>query len=489
MRWLPLILLVGCGPDDPGTSSTDPGGPLGDNAELLGIEVSTGDLSPAWDPARTHYAVDAANEATLEATPADPAASIRWFAEDHSADVFDEQTGPKARFDLTGGTRITVEVTSEDGSATTRTRVVPVPYDFPELTVFSDDPSPGYFFTANIDFGAPLSGVGRYRFVLDNEGIPLWIQKQDGLTFDFRSGPDGALTWLTVEQGGIALAADGTETRHLPVTEGTDPHEFTLLPDGGALIIGTRTHPTDLTAEGGPVDFPVIEQVAQELAPDGSVRFEWSTRGQVDLAHVPAMVFSDWTAEAIELAHMNSIEVDPHDGNWVISLRLPSQVVKVDRSTGDVLWRLGGPGSEFSFVDDDRANGWQGFAWQHSARVTGPDRILVFDNAMTVDAGAPSGDSRYAEYQLDLSAMTATLVAEWELADSGWTDAAGSAQRMANGNTVIGFGNNLFLPDFERAPQIVEVDPAGDIRFSLTFPQSEWAYRAWKLEDFDPERP
>ena len=45
--------------------------------------------------------------------------------------------------------------------------------------------------------------------------------------------------------------------------------------------------------------------------------------------------------------HLNSVEVDT-DGNLLISARNTWTVYKVDRSTGAVLWRLGGKRSDFT---------------------------------------------------------------------------------------------------------------------------------------------
>jgi hypothetical protein len=71
---------------------------------------------------------------------------------------------------------------------------------------------------------------------------------------------------------------------------------------------------------------------------------------------------------------MNSIEVDPADGNLLVSFRHTSSIVKLDRHSGKILWTLGGAEDMFGLA------GEQVFTFQHDVRKHGDGSMSVFDN-------------------------------------------------------------------------------------------------------------
>lgn len=56
-------------------------------------------------------------------------------------------------------------------------------------------------------------------------------------------------------------------------------------------------------------------------------------------------------ANYLNWTHGNSIEVD-HDDNIIVSNRAMSEIIKIDRYSGDIIWRLGGPMNDFIFIND-----------------------------------------------------------------------------------------------------------------------------------------
>jgi hypothetical protein len=75
----------------------------------------------------------------------------------------------------------------------------------------------------------------------------------------------------------------------------------------------------------------------------------------------------DWT-------HANSIWV-ADDGSVIVSIRHLNQVIAIAPDLQSVLWRLGGPGSDFSFPDSNDQ-----FYFQHTASLTPDGNVLLFDN-------------------------------------------------------------------------------------------------------------
>src|SRR6185503_18171487 len=101
--------------------------------------------------------------------------------------------------------------------------------------------------------------------------------------------------------------------------------------------------------------------------------------------------------------HPNAMTFDTA-GNYVVSWRNLDQIMAIDPNNGNVLWRLGGTKSDFTFVNDPL----NGFYKQHSVKVLANGDILLFDNG----AGHVPAQSRAVEYRLDMTAKTATMV--WE---------------------------------------------------------------------------
>ena len=147
-------------------------------------------------------------------------------------------------------------------------------------------------------------------------------------------------------------------------------------------------------------------------------------------------------------------------------------MIKLDRKTGDVIWKLGGLTSDFTFINDPLGQP----CGQHTASRLDNGNLLLFDNGQYCAPKAPErGEfTRIVEYALDEEAMTAELV--WSYSrDGAYTYSQGSAQRLDNGNTFIG------------SPiMATEVNPEGQIVFELeghTSTGLAQSYRAWRFPD------
>ena len=53
-------------------------------------------------------------------------------------------------------------------------------------------------------------------------------------------------------------------------------------------------------------------------------------------------------ATIIDYCHTNAIEQD-NDGNILISSRNMDEITKINRITGQIIWRLGGKNNQFEF--------------------------------------------------------------------------------------------------------------------------------------------
>ena len=91
------------------------------------------------------------------------------------------------------------------------------------------------------------------------------------------------------------------------------------------------------------------------------------------------------------------------NGDLVVSARHTWTVYRIDRTTGAIVWRMGGKRSDFTLGPG------VSFAWQHAALPIGGGRMLVFDNEAAGTAKhAPA--SQALVLSVDEAARTVTLV-------------------------------------------------------------------------------
>jgi hypothetical protein len=234
------------------------------------------------------------------------------------------------------------------------------------------------------------------------------------------------------------------------------------LPNGDALIMAINYRVMDLSPWGGPQAGTVFGNVLQRLTPAGNVVFAWDFLDHLSIESTDRLILNQLTPDSeLDFTHANAIDVTA-DGNYLVSMRHLSQVIKIDSTTGDLIWKLGGIGSNFAFEGDPLG----GFSFQHAARELPNGNILLFDNGN----GHNPPQSRAVEYQLDLDRFVATLVWQFNPEPHLFGLAMGFTQRLSNGNTLITYG---FLP------RVQEVSPSGQVLWDLQAPAGTgWIYRA-----------
>jgi Arylsulfotransferase (ASST) len=150
------------------------------------------------------------------------------------------------------------------------------------------------------------------------------------------------------------------------------------------------------------------------------------------------------------------------DDNLLVSARTTFAVYKIDRETGEILWRLGGKRSDFEMGPGT----WM--RYQHDARRQADGTITVIDNG-----GVQKDDKSYGlVLDLDEAAMTATLAREYGHPDERVATVMGSMQVLPNGNAFLGWGSK---------PLFSEFGEGGELLFSAGFPAEANSYRAFRF--------
>ena len=249
----------------------------------------------------------------------------------------------------------------------------------------------------------------------------------------------------------IELTPAGETVRTFAVASGnyTDPHELLLgfrdTTVVTAHLLGYELRTYDLSPIGGSAHTTLAVHSIERHNATGAVSFRWNS-GDV---FTPA----DWplpNPRAVDLVHPSSLAIGP-DGGYVVSFQGMDEITKIDSTTGEVLWRLGGRHNQFQVVDDPL----KGFLGQHNVQVLANGHLLLLDDHFR---GVPA-PARAVEYSLDTQSMIARMVWQYQPSGPVISPSMGSVQRLPNGATLVGFG---------AAGRVDEVAGDGSVIWSAT---------------------
>jgi hypothetical protein len=353
-----------------------------------------------------------------------------------------------------------------------------LPQDFPQITIDSiNNPASGKIFLANFPFGVQDS-LGSFLMIVNNDGTVENYKRIVNSGFDFKVQPNGNLSYAEVIQnfGGyadvrwIVLDTSLTPVDTFKCGNGynADLHEFKLLPNGHAVLIAYDPQPVDMSGEGGDPNALVLGAIIQELDASKNVIFQWRSWDYLNITDT----YANLTDATVDYVHINALDTDS-DRNFLMSARHMSQIVKIDRETGNIIWRLGGKSNEFTFVNENEDNSPNYFSYQHNISVLPGGNITLFDNGNQ----HPNQYSRGVEYRLNEQTKTATMVWEYRHSPDIYGFAMGTMQRLPDGNSLIGWG----AAGQNGSPALTEVHPDGSVAFELSFPAGQTSYRAFRF--------
>lgn len=326
-------------------------------------------------------------------------------------------------------------------------------------------------------FLAPTSKPGAQAgaLIVDASGQPVWFNpvRYGSWVSNFRVQTYRGEPVLTFWQGvvrppgfghgeGVILDSSYRQVGLVRAAHGraADLHEFRLTPWGTALITCfPQTAQADLSAVGGPPDGQVYESIIQEIdVQTGRLRFEWRS-----LEHIPVRESYLPLGGVYDYLHVNSIDFTP-DGHLLVSGRNTCALYKVDRHSGQVLWRLGGQRSDFAIGRGAHFN------WQHDAQHVNGTEISVFDNGLGPVQTEPQ--SRGLVLHVDQVRRTVRLIHAYRHPPPLRTSAMGSVQPLADGNVVVGWG---------LVPTLSEFSPDGSLITELRLPWGYNIYRGFRM--------
>jgi Arylsulfotransferase (ASST) len=326
-----------------------------------------------------------------------------------------------------------------------------LPDDFPKYTFTRYAPiSPRFFSVAP----RPPYLAGQYAIIFDNHGVPIWWYPEPA--YDTRVLPDGSVLWWNFS-GFATHRLDGSVIRTFKgVGVWANFRDLQLLPNGNHLIGAYVQRRHVDTRPYGPSDATVEDAELQEVSATGDLVWEWKSREHISLSET-----GRWWPDGppprgyYQLVHLNGFE--PAGNSVIASFRSVDAVYKINKSTGNIVWKLGGTTTPRSLKVKDDPRRYT-FGGQHDPRRLPDGTLTVFDNRRDLGQ-AP----RAVRFRIDERARTATLLQSITDPSVPESNCCGSARRMSGGDWLISWGRDNPVGGYK---------PNGERTFRLTFDSS-----------------
>ncbi|HLY65627.1 MAG TPA: aryl-sulfate sulfotransferase [Chloroflexota bacterium] len=264
-----------------------------------------------------------------------------------------------------------------------------------------------------------------------------------GTLFYLGKIPNDTFIGKSVFHGGAAMEADWNGKVLWEIKQPDQHHDGRLLKNGNVLLVCSTELPADIAKRvkggltgseqpGGKINGDYLV----EMTTDGKTVWEWRAWEHIEPEDYPILGPSD---DRTEWTHANAVSELP-DGNILLSFRNTSHVIRINRQTGSVEWRLGPPP----------------LSGQHGITPLPNGNYLLFDNGpFRADVGVQPF-SRILEINPDSKDIV------WKYQDGTnpgsahffFSSRISNPQRLPNGNTLVNEG--LYGRFFE-------VTPDGDV--------------------------
>lgn len=270
-----------------------------------------------------------------------------------------------------------------------------------------------------------LDGDGSYRW---------WAEVGDGHVGRARLSVDGQhILAMPVNNGPqdaeplLRFALDGSVAE--TVTVDGQHHDFIEHADGTLAFLVKDVREVDGEEITGD---RLVERAADGTQTEIWNAWDWLDPS-VDRTDLPD---NEWT-------HANALFYDEAEQAYYVNFLGLRALFKVDRATGDILWKMGTDDSDFVDEDGDTT------LLDHSHQFDLLDgSILAFENG-------PAGqqESRAVELSLDESDPVMQELWSWSADPALYTYSLGDVERLASGDTVVDYSANGVM---------IQVDASGE---------------------------
>jgi arylsulfate sulfotransferase len=243
--------------------------------------------------------------------------------------------------------------------------------------------------------------------------------------------------------------------------EGLDLHDFIYFSDDHYLILiyyekEVTNIPRNVVPSG---KADVVACVLQEID-HNKVIWQWDATDYPELYGLSHHDNDFASGKPCDYMHVNSMIIDPRDSSLIVSYRNANQILKIDRKTGNIVWRLGGDNSDYKLDTN------QVFLLQHDVTLVDSNQTyLLFDNG----GEKKRPYSRILEMRLDEANKKVTSFKAFNIPEP-FSKLMGCVQKHGDNYFICGgTGSYLLEINYKTGKKIFEL---------LT--NQKWCYRAYK---------
>jgi hypothetical protein len=263
-------------------------------------------------------------------------------------------------------------------------------------------------------------------------------------------------------------------------------HDIQYDPDNGSFLVLR-----DYIRQVG--NNSILFDKVMQVDSNGTVLWTWDTYDHIPLSE--ASPFNETSTTKIagatveDFTHANTLDWDYNNSIIYLNLRNTNTFYKIDQSTGNIIWACGEFGN-FTLLGADGnpvSNLWY---HSHDVKEVAPDVFTMFDNDYENNTNPNNCHSSLLELTLNEASMTAYVNWRWEAPTQYWNNYGGATVILPNGDYLGAFGDpthqltqNQPWNFNNTGAVLIEVNPAGQIVKTVTFPVGWYIYRVEAVTD------
>lgn len=285
----------------------------------------------------------------------------------------------------------------------------------PEVTVAAADKHyGGYMYSTK--WGTGNDGPA-WIMDKDNEYVWWYVDPMIDDVFRTRMSVDGKYMWMrntgqTAGSGALLrITMDGLHEDRWDDEIALSTHDFAVMADGRIGLILWDSDASMRCAE-----IAIFDPKDASVTP----------------------IFNARDAHGSTSCHVNNIQYYADDDTFTFSDYETDCYVKI-KSSGELVWVLNGPASDFTGTDWKR---------QHGLHYLSENHLMVFSNGDIGEA------TKVFELQLNTEAMTAEVI--WSYEGGPSTPFGGDVQRLPNGNTLVAYSSTGEIHEVDAQGQLVQ---------------------------------
>ncbi|MDQ1479438.1 MAG: hypothetical protein QOI44_299 [Actinomycetota bacterium] len=323
-----------------------------------------------------------------------------------------------------------------------------LPTDFPDYTVQHPGATQAEYYI--VALSPTFQSQYTYVAIMDTNGVPVWWYKPPVRATYADLLSSGNLAWAMFGTGGLdvrTLSGALVANLNSPDNPPSDHHDAQLLSNGNYLIVGYPTvSNVDLSSIGGPASTCITDAEIEEITPAGALVSSWFASDHLSPTEINANIWArartSTCAAPQDIWHLNSAQ--DVGTSYVTSLRYTG-VYRVNKTSGNVEWKLGGTTTPQSLTIVGDSASPAGGVGQHDARLYSDGSVSMFDNGNDGNPNSNLRAPRAVRYAINTGAVPPTATLVEQITDPAVTTpvaCCGSARRLAGGNWVIGWGSD-----------------------------------------------